>query len=408
MENLTELISNIFVSKKLDKKIKSNKKESTHIDEDMEKAVEKTVDKAVDVDKNASEDYVLSKLQSIKSKKLKSVDNESIEETIKNVKKESITNLKDINMDKNIKKSEETNNLSSIKSSDSLSSLTSQSSNTSNTSNTSNISNTSDISSNTSSSISSNTSERYNTSNTSDKSDTSGTSEKSDTSDKSETSDTSDMSDTSETSDTSEIQVIKDINKIILKTSELCGKNMMIINHEFSKNVEIVSDVLYKLSKMPNVDDIYDKTLYIFAFTDNKKDFRDILLENPHLHFTNFKIKNNLSEYNMDVDANKKQIVIVDFNLVSDIEKLSKFMKDNIQLIVLYNTYNYNVVDIYKSLGKSAILINKKDRLKLLQHRFYSKIIKYICEVDNYLELINDENLDIKLLIIKNKQLRYN
>lgn len=402
MENLTELISNIFVSKKLDKKIKSNKKESTPIDE----AVDKAVDEAVN--KNVSEDYVLSKLQSIKSKKLKSVDKESIEETVKYIKKEN-KDLEDVDIDENIKKSEKPNNLLSIKSSDSLSSLSSKSSNTSY------------ISSNTSSSsISSNTSERYNTSNTSDKSetsntsdksdtsDTSGTSEKSDTSNTSDKSDTSNTSETSETSDTSEIQVIKDINKIILKTSELCGKNMMIINHEFSKNVEIVSDVLYKLSKMPNVDDIYDKTLYIFAFTDNKKDFRDILLENPHLHFTNFKIKNNLSEYNMDVDANKKQIVIVDFNLVSDIEKLSKFMKDNIQLIVLYNTYNYNVVDIYKSLGKSAILINKKDRLKLLQYRFYSKIIKYICEVDNYLELINDENLDIKLLIIKNKQLRYN
>lgn len=197
------------------------------------------------------------------------------------------------------------------------------------------------------------------------------------------------------------------VSKTILKASDFYKKNLLLVNHESKKNLEILGDLLYKLSKMNNVSEIYDNSLHIFTFSENKKNFRDMLLENPYLYFTNFVIKTHLS--NLKFDSSKRHIVIVDFDTISDMDKLPNLLRDNVQLIVLHNSYNHYVLDVYKLLGKNCLLINKKDRLKLLQKRFYSKIVKHLSELKetHYFDTINDENLDAKLLIIRNGQFRY-
>ena len=78
--------------------------------------------------------------------------------------------------------------------------------------------------------------------------------------------------------------------------------------------------------------------------------------------------------------------------------------------MLLANTYT-NFTNLYKTLG-DLILINKKDRLKLLQKRFFNKVVKILVsqkiDADEYINVVNDENIDIKNIIVKNDCLRYN
>jgi hypothetical protein len=131
-----------------------------------------------------------------------------------------------------------------------------------------------------------------------------------------------------------------------------------------------------------------------------------MLLENPYLYFNNLLIKTSLSLPSLESD--KRHIFIIDYNLVSDLDKLNKLVSQpNIHLILLHNTYTSSLVDVLHVLGENTLIINSKDRLKILQKRFYSKIIKNIKVIDNYFDLINDDNLDVKYLIVKNNELRY-
>ena len=199
------------------------------------------------------------------------------------------------------------------------------------------------------------------------------------------------------------------IKKLVLKASEFYKKNIMIINNDNSKNIDILNDLLFKLSKLNDVENIYDNSLHIFTFNENKKDFRDMLLENPYLYFNNLIIKNTLTL--PQLDSNKRYLFIIDYNIKSDIEKLHKLInKDNVQVIIYNDNYSSDMVDVYKLLGDNALIINSKDRLKILQKRLYSKIIKHVVDnidTNNFYDIINDDNLDVKYLIIKNNELRY-
>lgn len=200
----------------------------------------------------------------------------------------------------------------------------------------------------------------------------------------------------------------QNFRKLVLKASEFYKRNLVIVNNDQSKNIELLSDLLFKLSKMTTVNELYENSLHIFTFNENKKDFRDMLLENPYLYFNNLVIKNSLSVPKLE--SSKRHIFIIDYNMISDFEKLNKLLTSNLNLhVILYhNTYTSSLVDIVKLLGKNTLLINNKDRLKILQKRFYSKIVKHLVdETDDYFESINDDNLDVKYLIIKDKELRY-
>lgn len=199
------------------------------------------------------------------------------------------------------------------------------------------------------------------------------------------------------------------IKKLVLKASEFYKKNMLIINNDNYKNIDILNDVLFKMSKLNDVENIYDNSLHIFTFNENKKNFRDMLLENPYLYFNNLIIKNTLTL--PELESDKRYIFIIDYSIKFDVEKLQKLInKDNVHIIIYNDDYSSNMVDVYKLLGDNALIINSKDRLKILQKRFYSKIVKHLvnnANINNFFDVINDDNLDVKYLMIKNNELRY-
>ena len=163
-----------------------------------------------------------------------------------------------------------------------------------------------------------------------------------------------------------------------------------------------------KLSKM---NDLYDSSVHIFTYKENKKEFRDIILQQPDLYFNDLIIKTQFSIPKLESD--KRHILIIDYNLVED--KLEKLLDKNLnaQIFIFYDTYSSELVKVYNLLcadGKSTLLINKKDKLKSLQSRFYSKLVKHLCNefnnVDDYLKFVRADD-DLKYLIIKNNELRY-
>jgi hypothetical protein len=199
------------------------------------------------------------------------------------------------------------------------------------------------------------------------------------------------------------------LKKLNFKAIEFTKKPIFIVNNSESINIDILSDLLNNLSSMKNIDDIYENNLHIFTFIENKKTFKEILLDNPHMHFINFVIKNKLKS--IKSDSNKKNIVIIDFNLISDnLNQLleTNLLDSNIQLIILFSNYSTSINDIYKMTGKNTLIINKKDTLKLRNKRFYSKVISQMTDINqsNYFELINDDR--INNIIIKNRELRFN
>ncbi|MEY3400799.1 MAG: hypothetical protein RLZZ86_402, partial [Cyanobacteriota bacterium] len=71
---------------------------------------------------------------------------------------------------------------------------------------------------------------------------------------------------------------------------------------------------------------------------------------------------------------------------------------DNAHVIVYYNSYSSDMLNVYKLLGENTLIINSKDRLKILQKRFYSKIVKHLVDINEFFDIINDDNLDAKYL----------
>jgi hypothetical protein len=260
-----------------------------------------------------------------------------------------------------------------------------------------------------------------------DSSDSTISTDSSDSNDSNDSSDSSDSNNSNDSSDykksldynsnnlSNEIKKSEELNilpsnnvlkKIILKAFEFYKNNILLINNDKSKNLEIISDLLFKLTNMTDVKNIYENSLHIFTSNEHKEYFRDMLLENPYLYFNELIIKNTLSIPKLE--SNKRHIFIIDYNIILDIDKLTKLVsQNNIHLIVMHDTYTSTLLNIYKILGNNTIIINNKDRLKILQNKFYSKIVKNIKYIDNYSELINDDNLDIKYLIIKNNELSY-
>ena len=118
-----------------------------------------------------------------------------------------------------------------------------------------------------------------------------------------------------------------------------------------------------------------------------------MLIEHPQLYFTN-----------LNFNAKQKEgIFIVDFDYLTDIEKLSPFLSDDIYLIVLSSEYSSYIAGLYNLMNdfKPSTLVHMKDKTKVLQKKFYNKIVKNtIVEektVDDYLDQIENT----KLVIVK-------
>ena len=214
-------------------------------------------------------------------------------------------------------------------------------------------------------------------------------------------------------SDTSD--EIMELKKYILKPSDFYKRNMMIINKDFENSILILSEILHKLSIMKHVDEIFDSNVYITSTDEHKSSYKQILLNNPHLYFTDIHVKNKLDKVKVKDLNELRSIHIIDNELLStiDAKEFEYLINNDVLLIIIAKDDDKNAVTTYDLLTSNKILIHKLYGLKTIQKNFYKIFIKYVCKeqvstFENYYKMINDENLDIKYLILKNDELRYN
>ena len=126
-------------------------------------------------------------------------------------------------------------------------------------------------------------------------------------------------------------------------------------------------------------------------------------------------MKNKLDKGKIKELDKTRTIYILDNELLSNInnEDFQFLLDKNVLLIIMTNDDDRNAVAMYDLLGLNKILIHKINKLKMIQKKFYKNFIKYICKeqvsnFEKYYDIINDENLDIKYLVLKNNELRYN
>ena len=190
---------------------------------------------------------------------------------------------------------------------------------------------------------------------------------------------------------------------------------MMIINKDFENSILILSEILHKLSIMKHVDEIFDSNVYITSTDEHKSSYKQILLNNPHLYFTDIHVKNKLDKVKVKGLNESRSIHIIDNELLStiDTKEFEYLINNDVLLIIIAKDDDKNAITTYDLLSSNKILIHKLYGLKTIQKNFYKIFIKYICKeqvstFENYYKMINDENLDIKYLILKNDELRYN
>ena len=206
----------------------------------------------------------------------------------------------------------------------------------------------------------------------------------------------------------------KNFKKYILKPSEFYKKNIMIINDNINDNISFLGDFLYKLSMMKDVTSIYDDDIHIISSIGNKKLYKQMLLDNPYLYFTNFDVKQTLTKKKInELDSNSRRtIYIIDNDILKhSTDVLQTLLDKNIQVIIISNDDDKTSLDSYNLLGNNRLMIHKPNKLKLIQKKFYKNYIKKICDIqtfDEYYDMINNENLDIKYIILKDTELRYN
>ena len=203
------------------------------------------------------------------------------------------------------------------------------------------------------------------------------------------------------------------LKKYILKPSEFYKKNILIANDDKKSNFDITNDILYKLSLLKDIDNIYSKDIYIFTSNDNRKMFKQMLLDNPYLYFIDFHVKQNIDKNILkenNKEDNKRIICIIDTDILKNIDDLQDFINPQIHLILLTLETN-KTMDYYNKIGNKRLLIHKQNKLKSLQKRFFKYVISNIdkkMHFDDYYNIINDENMDLKYIILKEDELRYN
>lgn len=203
------------------------------------------------------------------------------------------------------------------------------------------------------------------------------------------------------------------LKKYILKPSQFYKKNINIVTDGIEGGIEILSDLLYKLSLIKDVDKIYDNTIHIVSDIDNKKLYKQMLLDNPYLYFTNFDVTQTLSKRKVEESiTDKRSIYIFDNNMVNKYNNIVNLIIDkNVHVFVLSNQEDKTGFDTFSSLGQNKILLYKPNKLKMIQKRFYKYYIKPLSmfsDFDTYYVTVNNEDLDLKYIIIKDNELRYN
>ena len=209
----------------------------------------------------------------------------------------------------------------------------------------------------------------------------------------------------------------KNIKKYILRPSDFYKGNILIVNDDIKDSIGILSDLLYKLGLMKDVNNIYDNNIHVITSLENKKVFTKMLLDNPYLFFTNFDVKKQLSREKIKKLDNleKRTIYIIDNKTLTKPLKhkdLQSLVSKNVHVIIIAGE-EYNLDKTFNVIGNNKLLIHKLNKSKNMQKHFYKTTIKKLClrndlTFDEYYNIINNENIDIKYIILKNDEIRYN
>jgi hypothetical protein len=209
------------------------------------------------------------------------------------------------------------------------------------------------------------------------------------------------------------------LKKYNLKPSDFYKKNIMIINEDKRDNLNFLSDFLYKLSLMKNVNTIYNNDIHVITTVENKKMFKQMLLENPYLYFTNFEVKQHISKKDLtSIKENQNRtIYIIDNNSINDQKEFNiirELIDNNVHVIIAAsdNDDNKQILLLYDALGKEKLLIHKLNKLKTMQKKFHKNFVKPITKsfpkFESFYEMINDQEIDLKYIVIKNNEIQYN
>ena len=138
-----------------------------------------------------------------------------------------------------------------------------------------------------------------------------------------------------------------------------------------------------------------------------------MLLDNPYLYFTDFDVKHVLTKKNITESiSDKRSIYIFDNIMVNKYKDLVNSMIDkNVHILVLSNHEDKTGFDTHSYLGVEKILLYKPNKLKMIHkkfYRYYVKPLSLFTDFESYYITVNDENLDLKYIIIKDDELRYN
>lgn len=207
------------------------------------------------------------------------------------------------------------------------------------------------------------------------------------------------------------------VRKYVMKANELARKDIVIVNKDVDENLTTLGDFLHMMSLMKNVQDTYSSSTYIITSNNNKSIFKQMLFENPYLHFTDFVVRTSMSKGQISdiTSSRKRKILVVDTDIQAfDENTLQRYLdlkEENVQLVLLSTQYS-NIAKFYSALGEHRLLIHRKERLKSMQRVFYKQIIKQICkdniEFDTFFDVMNYDNFGVRYVIIKTDELRYN
>ena len=164
-------------------------------------------------------------------------------------------------------------------------------------------------------------------------------------------------------------------------------------------NIKILGDILRVLN-LSKKD--YSKTIYII--TKQKSIFMKLFIDNPNLHFTDFKVQTQLNEIDIEriKNSDKKIIIITDHTNIRISQELSRCIH------VIKTTTEYDF-EKYKELGDSSILIH---RINNIGKQFFENIVKKIkmwsnVRFDKYNKITNSI-LGSRYIIIRNERVFYN
>jgi hypothetical protein len=206
--------------------------------------------------------------------------------------------------------------------------------------------------------------------------------------------------------------------KYILKASEFYKKNIAIVNDDMQDSISMLSDLLHKLSMMNNVNNIYTNKIHIVTTPEFKGKFRNMLIENPYLYFTDFdlqKSSNGVTQFAKKLESFEKErrhILVVDYNALEFESDLLPVIQDNVHIFLLGDVYSNSMRKMYKDMGANTLLIMAKPKLKMTSKQLFTKLVKDTCgshtTFDTFYVAINDENIDARYIIVKDGELRYN